>query len=628
MLSNAAVAAVLAVFAAALEYFVRAPAVRNAAWVLVLLKLVTPPLVSLPLPVLPVLPVSWAPDPESSRCVAGAFSVSRPNTESVSAPPTRHAGPSVTDVILLAWTFGALGWFIWQGRRIIRFRRRVRAAEDAPTEIQAAATRLAKALGISRPPPVKVAAGLGSPMLWGWGRTAVVLLPRDLLPRLAAEARDTLLAHEFAHFLRRDHWVRILEYVATGLYWWHPAVWLARAGVEAAEEECCDAWVVGGLSASPRRYAEALLATVDFEAELRRPCLPAGATAASRGARLLHRRLVRIIDADRAPRLPYAAAVYVAIAAVLLTRPILIAAAPVAVPTEITRAPVVITKHPVTSVSPSPKPRVREPRAWAAVTAPGGDYVVLARDHEMILRYPDGIDRVLGPGRPYAVAFAPGGTKLATTGPGPLVRIWDDQARLLAESRAHAVARAITYTPDGGRLLVLDAAGGISVFDPETLARSACLHVDGPANSIACDPNGQTVVVSFGSWQAEDGWVECWSIPERRRLARYTAPAPVGASRFSPEGARLVIGGWNGRTIWRLLPGGEFYTERLLPKEAVADAAFSPDADTLPSEPPEESTPVPDPRVPGALIDLLSPRESLTGPTTASPNRVDQAPDR
>jgi beta-lactamase regulating signal transducer with metallopeptidase domain len=590
MLSNAAFAAVLAVFAAALEYFVRAPAVRHAAWLLVTLKLVTPPIVSLPLP---VLPASWAPQPESPSWVAGAFNVSRPSTASTHAPDPRRAGPSVQNLLLLTWAAGALTWFAWQGRRIVRFRRRVRTAEDAPAEIQLAATRIAKALNIGRPPAVKIAAGLGSPMLWGWGRHAVVLLPRDLLPRLAAEARDTLLAHELAHFLRRDHWVRVLEYVATGLYWWHPAVWAARAGVEAAEEECCDAWVVGGLSASPRRYAEALLATVDFDAELRRPCLPAGATAASRGARLLHRRLVRIIHADRAPRLPYAVPVYLAIAAVLLTRPVLTAAVPAAVPPDIVAAPITVTKPHSTVVPASPKVRVKEPRAWATVTAPGGDFVILARDHEVVIRYPDGSDRILGPGRPYAVAFAPGGTKLATAGPGPLVRVWDDQATLLAEGRGHGIARAIAYTPDGSRILVLDAAGGISVFDPQTLARSACWNVGGPANSIACGPDSQTVAVSFGSWLADDGRVEFWSIPERRRLASYESPAPAGASRVSPDGATLVIGGWNGRTFWRSLPGGSLVAERLLPKDAVANAVFSPDAESLPFDPPPEPTPPP-----------------------------------
>src|SRR5947208_1709478 len=60
---NTAAAPVLAAFAAALEYFVRAPAVRHAAWLLVTLKLLTPPIVSLPLP---VLPASWAPHAEIS----------------------------------------------------------------------------------------------------------------------------------------------------------------------------------------------------------------------------------------------------------------------------------------------------------------------------------------------------------------------------------------------------------------------------------------------------------------------------------------------------------------------------------------------------------------------------------
>src|SRR5438105_3117554 len=182
MLGNAAAAAVLAALAAALSYFVRAPAVRHAAWVLVLLKLVTPPLFSLPLP---VLPASWAPQPEV--CVAGAFIDSVAARETPTAPATpviaRTSGPDWTDGLRLAWPAGALGWFAWQGRRIVRFRRRVRAAEEAPAEVQAAATRIAKALGVGRPPAVRLVAGIGSPMLWGWGRRAVILLPRDLLPR-------------------------------------------------------------------------------------------------------------------------------------------------------------------------------------------------------------------------------------------------------------------------------------------------------------------------------------------------------------------------------------------------------------------------------------------------------------
>jgi hypothetical protein len=138
----------------------------------------------------------------------------------------------------------------------------------------------------------------------------------------------------------------------------------------------------------------------------------------------------------------------------------------------------------------------------------------------------------------------------------------------------------------------LDAAGGISVRDPNSLALVAEWSVEGPANSITCGPDSQTVAVAFGSWlDAETGWVECWSITGQRKLPPYSASAPVGAARFGPEGRTLVLGGWNGLLTWRTFPGGELIAERQLSKGLVAAAAFSPDAGTLPLDPPPEPPP-------------------------------------
>jgi hypothetical protein len=424
------------------------------------------------------------------------------------------------------------------------------------------------------------------------------------LARLAPEARDTLLAHELAHFLRRDHWVRMLEFIATGLYWWHPAVWLAREGIEAAEEECCDAWVVGGLAASPRRYAEALLATVDFLAELRRPVLPPGACAANRGARLLRRRLVGIIHADRPSRLRGAAGFGALAIVVLAVQPVLRATTPkLAEPPP--SSPIVSKVPRGQSPSSATRPKVTEPRAWATAVAPGGALTAVARDNEVILRRADGTVTPLGPGKPLALAFAPDGRRFATAGPGSRVRTWDDRGCQLVEAHVPAAARAVTYTPDGTMLLVLDAAGGISVLDPQTLTTLTMWPVDGPANSIACGPDNQTVAVACGSWlDADTGWVECWSIMEGRKLTTYPAAAPVGATRFTPNGGVLVIGGWNGLLAWRTLPDGMLVAERQLSKDVVAATAFSPDAATLPLEPPPEVLPLPSP-VPQVMPDLI-----------------------
>src|SRR5262249_20334027 len=157
----------------------------------------------------------------------------------------------------------------------------------------------------------------------------------------------------------------------------------------------------------------------------------------------------------------------------------------------------------------------KEPRAWATAPAPGGVITAVARDNEIVLRRPDGTVKALGSGRPIALAFAPGGQRLATAGPGTLVRTWSDGGELLAQTSVPAAARAVAYTPNGSSLLVLDAAGGISVRDANALAPVNRWTVEGPANSIACSPDGQCVAVSFGSWLAETGRVECWSISEQ-----------------------------------------------------------------------------------------------------------------
>ncbi|MFO0863342.1 MAG: M56 family metallopeptidase [Gemmataceae bacterium] len=85
-------------------------------------------------------------------------------------------------------------------------------------------------------------------MLWVRGFAARLILPADLLPRLVGQQGDALLLHELAHWKRGDHWVRRLEMLVLGLYWWCPARLVGQGPhAEECEEECCDAWVVSTL---------------------------------------------------------------------------------------------------------------------------------------------------------------------------------------------------------------------------------------------------------------------------------------------------------------------------------------------------------------------------------------------
>src|SRR5262249_44539898 len=147
-------------------------------------------------------------------------------------------------------------------RRMVRFRRLLRHARPAPAELQARAAELAARLGLTHCPAVALVPGSVPPMLWMAVGRPTGYLPADLLEKLDPSERETLLAHELAHLRRRDHWVRWLEFVVQGVYWWYPLVPLARRQMQVHEEECCDALVVGVLPA--RSYAAAIVRTLDF----------------------------------------------------------------------------------------------------------------------------------------------------------------------------------------------------------------------------------------------------------------------------------------------------------------------------------------------------------------------------
>jgi beta-lactamase regulating signal transducer with metallopeptidase domain len=325
-LTNAALAVFLALLAAGAGRICRRPALIHALWLLVLLKLLTPPILSIDIPWPgpdtivraehePVLPDTQPcrdadadPLPEvvldMNRIEATDAIASMPANEGLAEPAaggavlgwTRIALSQISWVMMagICWLAGTLAWLALTALRVWRFRRLLRSAEPAPASLQDQAQRLADRLGLRRCPRLWLVPVNVSPMLWVWAGAPRVLLPSGLWSRLSQEQRTTLLAHELAHLRRGDHWVRRLELLAVALYWWHPTVWWAVRRLQETGEECCDAWVVGTMPASAEAYAEALVETLAF-LSLARPPLPAGASGA-RPSNGLKRRLLMILN--------------------------------------------------------------------------------------------------------------------------------------------------------------------------------------------------------------------------------------------------------------------------------------------------------------------------------------------
>ncbi len=304
-LNNTCIATALAVIALLVSRFAHRPALAHGLWVLVLLKLLTPPMIELSLVEAP--PWLIAPDPgtpgeepapvETSPANAtwvGVLSTHQANAAPAVNEHRNGAGPGpVLLSIMGAWSIGALfilGLSFW---RVLGFRKLVKHARAPSRDVSQRYKAVARRMGLENGPPIEVVHAPISPMLWG-ARRARVLLPSHLVQQLDTEGLETLLAHELAHYCRRDHWVRFLELFATALLWWHPLTWLARRELREVEEQSCDAWVLSTLPQRSKVYATALLDTVDFLTEGH--ALPPAASGASGTAHLLKRRVTMIME--------------------------------------------------------------------------------------------------------------------------------------------------------------------------------------------------------------------------------------------------------------------------------------------------------------------------------------------
>lgn len=319
LLTNAALAALLAVAAFAASRLVRRPAVLHGLWLLALVKLVTPPLVELP--VLPSFARGGATDlawprsaidtaalPPSARRfrAPGADTALRARpVVSSGFPASRQAEPAGASraVLPAVLALGAACFGILTTVRFSRFRSLVAGARSAPPGVAGRAAELGAGLGLRRVPPVLVVSARIPPMIWPTPAGPRLLLPRDLLPELLPEELDALLVHELAHVRRRDHWVRLVEVVATALFWWYPVTWWVRRALRRAEERCCDEWVLRALPSSARAYADGILKSLALLAEDPVP-LPTTASGAGPIADL-EARLKEILMTRPLPRLPF-----------------------------------------------------------------------------------------------------------------------------------------------------------------------------------------------------------------------------------------------------------------------------------------------------------------------------------
>jgi beta-lactamase regulating signal transducer with metallopeptidase domain len=656
-LKNTLLALPLAALAFAAARWGKRPALAHLLWALVLVKLVTPPLIDVPVgwrlnveswvgarssdagPSIgdgvanvaapkPQLPAVAAVANERQRSVAvhrrlrpgtrerdaGASAAWSPASPAVEAPQSffhrftfLETWLFVAGAVWIAGSLGTLAMMLYCGWR---FRRFVQSAAQRDQGLAARVGELAVQSGVRLPPQVVAVDGVVSPMLWGLGQNVRIVFPARLAGRLTPAALDSLLLHELAHYSRGDQWVRGLELAACVVYWWNPLLWLALRGIEAAEEQCCDAWVIQRQRGSPRSYAEALLATIDFLCEEPAPLPPAACGLGQ--VSLLKIRLTQIMRGHAAARLSRTVQATVLMLGVVISplEPALWATSTPQppwrtakpretapgdhVPPKPTKAPINIRRStsatplqtPGSAAAQADLPAVPRPAPaalWATAVSPNGRFRVEARTGLKTAL----VDRAtqfrvdLSAYRMTCVAFSPDSATFASGHDDPaVVRVWDSATGGLIASLpgAEAPVTSLHISPDGRRLAAGAQDGSVLVWDLTTGQEVARLAWNAPAVScVRWSRGSDRLAIGYGGWSdGEQASLAVWSPEEGAPTLELPLSQPAGAVEWLEQNDTLAIASWSGQTqVWSLNTSQPVW-QMQLDKDVVSSAAWSP----------------------------------------------------
>lgn len=184
-----------------------------------------------------------------------AYGYERPSTAYAERPVSEWWQGNLTafvwwlgvGAILASWILRDLWWIRWFA---------IRGSRPAPAAVRAEVERLAREMGITRPPRVVLAARLPIPVVVGLGRRTLALPEGFDADEPGARA---VLAHELAHVGRADTFWGFVGRLARSAWWWHPLAQIAARGQRHTAEVTCDDQAVAAVG-DPAGLAAQLVA--------------------------------------------------------------------------------------------------------------------------------------------------------------------------------------------------------------------------------------------------------------------------------------------------------------------------------------------------------------------------------
>jgi beta-lactamase regulating signal transducer with metallopeptidase domain len=264
-------------------------------WMLVFVKLVLPPTLSLPTGIGYWLGdyfvadsiVAHQPTDAAQRESAGETAPSA-TAESSVAPETQlgeasyePVTPAVSDSPIKTATGDSsvapnLNALAWQGilfglwivgvlvitallvQRIFFVSGLIAQSEPAKDQLVEVLDQCRQQVGLRRRIELRLSHNVTCPAVCGLLHPAI-LIPKGILEQLSQEKLRAVLIHELAHIKRGDLWINCVQTLLQIAYFYHPFVWLANTVVRKLREQAVDEMVLLALGAEAKSYGNTLI---------------------------------------------------------------------------------------------------------------------------------------------------------------------------------------------------------------------------------------------------------------------------------------------------------------------------------------------------------------------------------
>ena len=248
---------------------------RYCVWLLVLVKLVLPPTLSLPTGI-----GYWVGDrlPAAASISDRAFDVAglehtgpsgempqvRPaeditENDALITPADSAPTPLTWQAILfILWFVGVFAFLVVLIQRVKFVRGLIAVSSPAKEELLGLLEQCRRQIGVRRDIKLRISDTIPSPAVCGFF-SPTVLIPTPLVEKLSPEGLRATLIHELAHIKRGDLWVNSVQTFLQIIYFYNPFVWFANAVIRRVCEEAVDEMVLVTLGGQAKDYSNTLI---------------------------------------------------------------------------------------------------------------------------------------------------------------------------------------------------------------------------------------------------------------------------------------------------------------------------------------------------------------------------------